>query len=348
MVFSEDSVILRANRVAARWLGYAAEELAGRPLHAVLGAGGQLFLQSQILPTLKFQGNMEEVYLRMRGKSDESVPVLANFERSAIDGEPPRIVLSFLRIRQRGHLEDELVRAKKLAEQASDAKTKFLGMMSHELRTPLQFISLTNQLLASGDYGEMNEEQRAAVAACAAETAAVVTLIDDILDFAKMQGGPVQVSLGDIPVQQAFARVEASARHRFEEAGLQLGRSGDAEDWCVRGDSHRLQQVLLNFINNALKFTPRGGTVTLSARRDGAFGSLAVTDTGGGIPADQVHRIFEPFVQLQTSINSKDKKGVGLGLAICSDLARAMGGRLRVESTVGRGSTFSIELPLSA
>jgi signal transduction histidine kinase len=114
----------------------------------------------------------------------------------------------------------------------------------------------------------------------------------------------------------------------------------------VRYDANRLQQILLNLINNALKFTPRGGSVTLSVHREKDAAAFEVTDTGCGIPPEQLQRVFEPFVQLHTTIESADKPGVGLGLAICQELAFAMGGRISVRSSVGLGSTFSVMLPL--
>jgi signal transduction histidine kinase len=115
-----------------------------------------------------------------------------------------------------------------------------------------------------------------------------------------------------------------------------------------RYDANRLQQILLNLLNNALKFTPRGGTVTLRERAEGDAFVIDVVDSGCGIPLEQLQRVFEPFVQLHTAIESADKPGVGLGLAICRDLATAMGGTIRVQSTVGIGSTFSVLLPLAS
>ncbi|MEO6245152.1 MAG: PAS domain-containing protein, partial [Opitutaceae bacterium] len=126
-ILTNDGWILSANATVQRWLGYTPEEMVGRPVHAFLGGGGQFFLQSQILPMLTLKGSLEEIYLRMTLKAGGTVAVLANFVH--FTGEnPASMALSFLRIPQRGRLEDELLQARKLAEQASDAKTKFLGM----------------------------------------------------------------------------------------------------------------------------------------------------------------------------------------------------------------------------
>lgn len=342
-ILAADCRILQVNGTALRWLGYAADELVGRPFHAVLGSGGQFFLQSQIIPMLKLKGSLEEVYLRLRGKSGETTPVLAN----AIlhESEEPRIEFTFLRIPQRGQLEDELLRAKKLAEQASDAKTKFLGMMSHELRTPLQLIGLNTEMLLGGECGFLNEEQKAMLEASQSAADSVAVLIDDILDFARMQGGAVNLTLEPVPVIRVLERAESSLSHRLQQAGLTFSRRLEDEKLLVRADKNRLQQILLNLLNNALKFTPRNGSVTLASRRAANFVVIEVSDTGCGIPPEHLQRVFEPFVQLPSSIHSTDKPGLGLGLAICRDLAQAMGGSMKVESQIGVGSTFSISLP---
>jgi signal transduction histidine kinase len=344
-LLTDDCLILRTNPTAARWIEFSPEELSGRSFHTLLGGGGQFFLQSQILPMLRLKGNLEEVYLRLREKSGATIPILANIGNVVVDGVS-RIEISFLRIPQRGQLEDELTQAKKLAEQASDAKTKFLGMMSHELRTPLQLIGLNNELLCEGAFGPLSDEQLEAVKATQEATASVVVLIDDILNFARMQGGPVTVEIDDVAVDHALVRAETSIRHRLQESGLEFKRTCASDNLQVRADPNRLQQILVNLLNNAIKFTPRGGTISLTADVSAGLVRISVTDTGCGLPPAQYERIFEPFVQLRTTIESTDKPGVGLGLAICRDLAKAMGGRMDVQSTVGVGSTFSVLLPL--
>ncbi len=341
----EDSRIIEVNATALRWLGYSREELVGRPFHGVLGGGGQFFLQSQILPMLKLKGSLEEVYLRMKETGGGTIPVLVNVARFET-GTGAGIEVSFMRIPQRGHLEDELLQAKKLAEQANDSKTKFLGMMSHELRTPLQAIGLINQALLDGEYGELTTEQKEIVKSSEDSAASVTALIDDILNFARMEGGPVQIAAQTLAVNSALERAEVSIRHRFLQAGLTCTCRTVPEEVIARYDPNRLHQILINLLNNALKFTRRGGSVTLDARREAESVLIEVTDTGCGIPPDQLQRVFEPFVQLHTAVESTDKPGVGLGLAICRDLARAMGGGMGVRSTVGVGSTFSVSLPL--
>ena len=343
LLLSEDCLLVDVNPTANRWLGYPAGELIGQSLHALLGSGGQFFLQSQILPMLKLKGDLEEVYLRMKHQSGALVPVLANIGYLPTDG-PAKIELSFVRIIQRGRLEDELLWAKKLAEQASDAKTKFLGMMSHELRTPLQLISLNSQIILEGALGPVTAEQKERLDSSQEALNSVVVIIDDILNFAQMQAGRIQVNIDAVAVEQAVKRAEISIRHRIQTAGLEF-HTESAAGLITRADPHRLQQILVNLLNNAIKFTARGGAISLLAKSEGEMIVFSVTDTGCGIPADQLQQVFEPFVQLSSTIESTDKAGVGLGLAICRDLALAMSGRMEVSSVVGQGSTFSVVLP---
>jgi PAS domain S-box-containing protein len=338
--------VLTVNATALGWLGYTKDELVGRPFHAALGGGGQFFFQSQILPMLALKGNLEEIYLRVKDKRGVTIPVLAN--AAAVDGPEGIITFAFLRIPQRGRLEDELVQAKRQAEQASDAKTKFLGMMSHELRTPLQTISLINQALLEGAYGELTPEQKEGVKSSEDSTTAVALLIDDILNFSRMQGGQVAVTVETLPVERALVRAEVAIRHRFNHARVSCVRGAVEADLSARYDANRLQQILLNLLGNALKFTPAGGSVTLSARREEKMAAIEVTDTGCGIAPDQFQKIFEPFVQLRATIQSSDKPGVGLGLAICKEFATAMGGSIGVASMVGVGSTFTVRVPLGS
>ncbi|HEX2852248.1 MAG TPA: PAS domain-containing sensor histidine kinase [Opitutaceae bacterium] len=346
ILLTGDCVVVRVNQTAAKWLGFSQEALAGRSLHTLLGGGGQFFLHSQILPMLKLKGSLEEIYLRMKNGEGHTIPVLANIGYVAAEGAG-RIELSFVRIIQRGRLEDELLQAKKLAEQASDAKTKFLGMMSHELRTPLQLMSLNNQLLLEDAMGPLSPEQREALESNQEANDSVVVIIDDILNFARMQGGPVQVMSETVEIERALVRAETSVRHRLAESGLAFHRECLPANLQAKADTNRLQQVLINLLNNAIKFTPRGGTITLTGELSDGMAAISVRDTGCGIPPDKLQSVFEPFVQLRTTIESTDKPGVGLGLAICRDLARAMGGRMEVRSVLGEGSTFSVKLPLA-
>ena len=346
LVLDDDCTVRRANATTARWLGYDRDQLVGQRFDNILEPGGWRYVQSQLLPTLKLQGWLEEVYLNFREKDGTRMPMLLNAARVERDGKTWN-EFALLRMRQRARLEQEFLEARKLAEQASEAKSKFLAMMSHELRTPLQTISLTIDLLLSGELGELNEQQRASLFSSESATASLVELIDDVLNYARMQSDTVEVALESVNVADALRRAELLVRDRFGQAGLRFEAICKDPELAVRCDRKRLQQILLNLLSNALKFTPAGGHVTTSCRRAGENAVIEISDTGPGIPQDQLQRIFEPFVQLTSNLQEHQKRGIGLGLAICRDLAHAMGGALHVRSEVGSGTTFAVSLPVA-
>lgn len=346
LVLDDDCVVRQANPTVARWLRHESDQMVGQRFDTYLEPGGWLYVQSQLLPTLKLQGWLEEVYLNFREKDGSRVPMLLNAARVEREGQAWN-EFALLRMRQRARLEQEFLEARKLAEQASEAKSKFLATMSHELRTPLQTISLTIDLLLSGELGELNGEQRASLSSSETATASLVELIDDILNYARMQSDTVEVALESVMVVDALHRAESLVRDRFGQAGLRFESSCEDRKLTARCDRKRLQQILLNLLSNALKFTPAGGRVTTSCRRSGESALIEISDTGPGIPPDQLQRIFEPFVQLTSNVQENQKRGIGLGLAICRDLAHAMGGALHVRSEIGVGTTFGISLPLA-
>ena len=250
-----------------------------------------------------------------------------------------------MRMLQRSQFEDELLRAKKSAEAASEAKAKFLSMMSHELRTPLQAIAGYCDLLLQGESGPITTEQEADLRSVQCASDELVRLLNDILDFARLESGRAELILEPVAVDTAIARAERLVIPRLSEARLAIPRDLCAPNLYLRANPDRLQQVLLNLLTNAIKFTPAGGRIAIECSGDDRSTRIAVRDTGCGIPSDQVGRIFEPFVQVDRNRIDSRQRGVGLGLAISRELIQAMGGNLIVVSEIGVGSVFTISLP---
>jgi PAS domain S-box-containing protein len=241
--------------------------------------------------------------------------------------------------------------ARRDAEDANRSKGQFLATMSHELRTPLNAISGHIQLIDLGLHGPVSEPQRAALARVSRAQARLLSLINDILNFARLESGRVEYSIQATAVADVIAEVVALMEPQFFTLGLTIELRPapvGAEGILVRADREKLVQILLNLLSNAGKFTPTGGHITLELRggaSDASTVSVRVADTGVGIPTDKLQSIFEPFVQLGRSLTSTpDGTGTGLGLAISRDLARGMGGDLSVESTPGVGSAFTLTL----
>ena len=230
------------------------------------------------------------------------------------------------------------------AEAANRAKAEFLAVMSHELRTPLNAIGGYAELLEMGIRGAMNEEQREDLHRIQQSQRHLLGLIDQVLSHARAGVATVTYDAEDVDAASALAAAEALVRPQMMLHGLTYNVTPCVPPPTARGDSAKLQQILLNLMGNAIKFTPRGGQIrVVCSARDGMV-SFCIADTGIGIAADKLASIFEPFVQIDSSL-TRVHSGVGLGLAISRDLARAMKGDLSVESTLGLGSRFTLTLP---
>jgi PAS domain S-box-containing protein len=228
--------------------------------------------------------------------------------------------------------------------EANRAKSVFLATMSHELRTPLNAIAGYTDLLDAGIHGDMPPSQREAVQRIQANQRHLLRLIDDVLDFAKLEAGHLQVEIADVPVQETLDGTRVLVEPQFRTKDLRcVYESGDPRITC-RGDRAKMQQVLANLLSNAWKFTPSGGTVAVSWEATDEDVRVHVRDTGPGIPGADLETIFAPFVQLQTGFRRK-VEGTGLGLAISRELARGMGGDVVASSVLGHGSTFTLTLP---
>lgn len=326
------------NATLAELLGYARVELAGWHVQKLLPPGGRIFYQTHVFPILKMHGLVEEIYIALRTKDGRDVPMLMNGVRRERDGVQVSDCV-FVRMIQRHQYEDQLLEARRLAEEAGAARARFLSMMSHDLRTPLTSITGHASLIAAGMHGPLTEEQSEGLERIREAGRELMRMINDILDFAKVESGRVEVQVSVVVVAHAVARAESLVHVRLAEKGL-LFESAGCDGAEVLADPDRLQQVLLNLLTNAIKFTPAGGRISVTCERDGDRVLLHVRDTGEGIAPDQQHRVFEPFVQLDAT----RAEGVGLGLAISRELTRAMGGELSVESTPGIGSVFTIAL----
>ncbi len=236
--------------------------------------------------------------------------------------------------------------ARNAAESANRAKAAFLASMSHELRTPLQAALGFAQLIRSGLYGPITPDQAEILGRVERSQTHLTRLIDDILDFARLEAGRIRMNVEDVSIGDAIMQLSPLVEAQASKKGIDLQLAQPDAALVVTADRHRLQQILVNLVGNAIKFTPSSHTIRVSAASEGELARIRVSDNGPGIPADRLQAIFEPFVQVNDG-HTRPHSGVGLGLAISRDLARAMGGELTVESELGAGSTFYVTLPLA-
>jgi PAS domain S-box-containing protein len=234
--------------------------------------------------------------------------------------------------------------ARSAAEEANRAKTEFLAVMCHELRTPLNAIAGYAELIRMGLRGPVTPEQIDDLNRITRSERALLALINDILNFARLEAAKVTFGKERVPLRALLNDIEALVSPQLRAKKLSFRVSDCDESLAAQADGDKVRQIIINLVSNALKFTPPAGSIALDCEAEDGTVRLFVRDTGVGIPKEKLQAVFEPFVQLDRSLTNVGE-GSGLGLAISRDLARGMGGDLIAESTVGVGSTFILSLP---
>jgi signal transduction histidine kinase len=306
-----------------------------------------------------YESSVRDTLIRFGYRALLSVPLLRedqiigslSFTRKAPGEFSPEIVdvlktfatQSALAI-QNARLFREIEAKSRQLEVASQHKSEFLANMSHELRTPLNAIIGFSEVLAERMFGEVNAKQAEYLQDILESGRHLLSLINDILDLSKIEAGRMELEPADFDLPSAIDNALILVRERATRRGITLGRTIDEHVGMVRGDERKVKQVLLNLLSNALKFTPEGGRIDVSAGLHGGVAEIAVADTGVGIaPADQ-EAVFEEFRQVGAA--ERKAEGTGLGLALTRKFVELHGGKIWVQSEPGRGSTFTFTLPV--
>ncbi len=242
-------------------------------------------------------------------------------------------------------ISEERERLKHEAQAANKAKMEFLAAMSHELRTPLNAINGYADLLLMEIPGPLVTEQQDFISRIQRSGKFLLGLINDVLSFAKIDAGALEVEHVDVNIGDVLDNIHTLVEPQIQAKGQTYSYQGPHNACTVIGDREKIEQVVLNLLTNASKFTQPGGIIELRCISAPEVVKVTVKDTGRGIPREELSSIFDPFVQVDRKSNESSQQGVGLGLAISRELARAMAGDLTVESTPGAGSTFTLSLP---
>ena len=227
-------------------------------------------------------------------------------------------------------------------KELEETKQQFLAMVSHDLRSPLTSLGLFLEMVSDGTYGQLSESGMKRTAVAERSVTRLIALINDLLDFEKLQSGQFNLEKKSFALAPVVARSLDAVSSLADQSKVKL--QSDPIDFEAYADDDRVIQILVNLISNAVKFSPEGGTVTVSATRSDSGVELRVADQGRGIPADFQSTIFEKFKQVKKT-DATEKGGTGLGLAICKAIVEAHGGKIGVESEEGKGATFWFSLP---
>jgi len=376
----EEGTVLSWNAAAERVLGHARHEAVGRRLGELMGpgsghplagdaapgeaarteipfrrAGGEAGIAEVAVTTVEAAGHrvravvLHDVTDARRAQADleaqatELEAQAAEMEAQASELEAAQVELEMANDELR-RANDLLAEQTREAQEANRAKAEFLSAMSHELRTPLNAIAGYVDLIEMGIRGPVTEEQRADLTRVRRAQRHLLSLINDVLNFAKLEAGHLEIAHEVVAVAAEVEYVEPLIMPQLRAKGLAYACTACDPSARAWGDAERTRQILLNLLGNAAKFTPAGGHVAVTVDVAAEHVHIRVADTGRGIPAEKLDSIFEPFVQIDRNAAEESQQGVGLGLAISRDLARAMGGDLTVASVPGEGSTFTLTL----
>jgi len=281
-----------------------------------------------------------------RRKDGSEFPV--EISLSPMETEEGLLVTAIIRdITERKRLEEE-VRHKQRLEDILRFKSEFIANMSHELRTPLNSIIGFSELLEDQQFGPLNEKQQRYVHNVWTSGRHLLDLINDILDLSKIEAGKIELHMETFSLREALVAALTMVRPQAAKRRISIRSEIVAEMTTVTADPLRLKQIMYNLLSNAIKFTPEGGHVTVTARLvEDAFAEIAVTDSGIGIKAEDILKLFQEFVQIDSFLG-KQHEGTGLGLALTKRLVELHGGKIWAESLgPGQGTTFTLTLPIT-
>jgi PAS domain S-box-containing protein len=336
------------NAGAEKLYGYSAAEMLGRPVQVTLPPHRAAEAAAMVARVLRGE-RLEFLETERLRKDGTIVPVALSVSPVT---DPSGAVIGIASIArdltERKRFEAALIDAKEQAEIANRAKSTFLANMSHELRTPLNAIVGFSEMMVHGVFGPLADERyRGYVADIHASGLHLLDIINDLLDLAKIEAGKMEIEEGVVAIGAVVGQAVRVIREQAGRAGIRLDVALAPALPRLRGDARAIKQILLNLMSNAVKFTPRGGRVTIAAAADGARGMrLQVADTGIGIAPEDIARLMQPFTQLET-VEVRRHQGTGLGLALVQAMARLHGGSVTIESEPGSGTTVAVHLPAS-
>ena len=347
-LISPEGKFIQTNSALCKILGYPEEQLLAETFQNITvpdDLDTDLKLLNELVAGKRSSYQLEKRYVHKEGHVVWALLSVSLVRHG--DGTPDHFIAQIQDISEQKRYERQLKEARREAEASDRAKSSFLATMSHEIRTPMNAVIGYSELL---DSTELDEEQRLFLRHISTSGDLLLHLIDDILDFSKIEVGEIDLEFLDFEIRSHFNQSFDLLRPKAEEKGLSLRSYYDnSVPKQIIGDPHRISQILINLIGNAIKFTPEGEIfISVKTSQDPSLAPnlvVSVHDTGIGISEDQQGLLFKPFHQADSSMTRK-YGGTGLGLAISNHLVQAMGGTMSLRSELGKGSTFTFSIPL--
>jgi|GEM_PF-1301094 len=343
-----------ANQSFLKMLGYDEKEVLGNHILKFCQKEEEV---TEVMEELSDEGWVGELRARRKDGSLIDISVSASIVKDKGDN-PVSVMVSLLDISERKRYEKSLIKTTEELKRLDQIKSDFISTASHELRTPLASIKNAVDLILSRKTGEITDAQEKFLSMAQRNVNRLNALTNDLLDISRIEAGKIQLNYTEVDIKNIIENVIYTFRSLANEKSISLKTNIAPDLPPIYADAFRIEQVLINLVNNAIKFTPDRGTITVDAHQvDGAsdmseriegFLETSVTDTGAGIPEEHVKHLFERFYQVESSLSIKRQPGTGLGLTISKGLVEAHGGKIQYESKKGRGSTFSFTLPIIA
>lgn len=344
IIVGKDKKIRMANKSSLNLIGLDSEdEILGKICHNKICPA-----EVNQCPIIDLGQNVDSLEKKLLDRNGKSIPILKTVLPVNLEGEDV-LLEAFVDISNLKATEAALTRAK-VAEQASQAKSGFLANMSHELRTPLNHIIGFTEIVVDKKCGDLNETQTEYLKDVLQSSSHLLSLINDILDLSKVEAGKMELSLGEVHLENLLSSSLLMVKEKAQKHRIQLSRDLNGCPEKIQADERKLKQILYNLLSNAVKFTPEGGSVRVGVCRVNEISSgkgveFSVTDTGIGIKPEDQERIFAPFEQVENS-SSRRYQGTGLGLSLTKRLVELHGGQIWVESEgEGKGTKFSFIIP---